>query len=247
VSVFIDTSVWFAAVVARDNDNARAKSILGSIRNRLTTDHVLVETWLLLRSRFSIEAANRFWSDVRRSVRIETVTQGDLDRAWNIAFADQDFSIVDRTSFVVMERLGMSDVASFDAHFAVYRYGAKRDRAFNIVRSGHSATFRLLHRAILDQQQVVCTHRGKRREFCPYILGHKTEAERLLAFQFGGESMRRLPAGGEWRCFKVADLRDVELRDGPWRGSSGHTTKQRCVDTVYIDVNTDVPNQPGRQ
>ncbi len=47
---------------------------------------------------------------------------------------DQDFSIVDRTSFAVMERLRVSAVASFDNHFAVYRFGPRRERAFEIQR-----------------------------------------------------------------------------------------------------------------
>ena len=60
----------------------------------------------------------------------------DLDTAWAIGelYDDQDFSIVDRTSFAVMERLGITRAASFDHHFAVYRYGPRRERAFQIVR-----------------------------------------------------------------------------------------------------------------
>jgi predicted nucleic acid-binding protein len=34
---------------------------------------------------------------------------------------------------VVMERLGITRVASFDDDFAVYRYGRSRARAFEIV------------------------------------------------------------------------------------------------------------------
>jgi predicted nucleic acid-binding protein len=49
-------------------------------------------------------------------------------------FSDQDFSLVDRTSFAVMERLGLVRAASFDDHFAIYRYGRNRDRAFEILR-----------------------------------------------------------------------------------------------------------------
>ena len=64
------------------------------------------------------------------------MTATDLEVAWAIgeAFPDQDFSIVDRTSFAVMQRLGVHRVASFDADFAVYRFGRGRNRAFEIVR-----------------------------------------------------------------------------------------------------------------
>jgi predicted nucleic acid-binding protein len=58
-----------------------------------------------------------------------------MDAAWTIGevFADQEFSIVDRTSFAVMERLGITRAASFDKDSAVYRYGRNRDRAFEIL------------------------------------------------------------------------------------------------------------------
>jgi len=45
---------------------------------------------------------------------IETVLPGDLDVAWQSGetFADQDFSIVDRASFAMTERLGLAAAAS---------------------------------------------------------------------------------------------------------------------------------------
>jgi hypothetical protein len=45
----------------------------------------------------------------------------DLEVAWEIgdAWRDQDFSIVDRTSFAVMRRLGIDAVASLDEHFRI--------------------------------------------------------------------------------------------------------------------------------
>ena len=137
MTVFVDSSLWFAAVVARDRDNARAKSILRNTTDQVTTDHVLVETWLLLNSRYQRRAAERFWDRVRLGgVRVEFATAADLEAAWAIgeAFPDQPFSIVDRTSFAVMERLGITRVASFDDDFAVYRYGRNRDRAFELLR-----------------------------------------------------------------------------------------------------------------
>jgi predicted nucleic acid-binding protein len=67
---------------------------------------------------------------------IEAVGLADFEVAWEIrnAWRDQNFSIVDRTSFAVMRRLGIDDVVSLDEHFSVFRYGPKRRQSFNVVR-----------------------------------------------------------------------------------------------------------------
>lgn len=133
----MDTSVWFAAAYTRDAWNARAKALLAAGERLLTTDHVLVETWLLLRGRFHAGAAERFWDGVRGgAAAIEMVTAADLEAAWMIGrvFPEQGFSITDRTSFALMERLGITRAASFDDDFSIYRYGPHRDRAFEVLR-----------------------------------------------------------------------------------------------------------------
>ena len=33
-----------------------------------------------------------------------------------------------------MERLGVTTAASFDAHFSIYRFGPRRERAFEVQR-----------------------------------------------------------------------------------------------------------------
>jgi len=137
VSLFVDTSVWYAAADRGDSSNERAKEILAAGDPLVTTDHVLVETWLLLRHRLGRHAAERFWDGLRSGVAaIEAVTTADLESAWATgeAFPDQDFSIIDRTSFAVMQRLGLQRAAAFDDDFAVFRYGPKRDQAFTLIR-----------------------------------------------------------------------------------------------------------------
>ncbi len=137
MSLFVDTSVWYAAVDHSDSDNARARAILRRDEALITTDHVLLETWTLLRNRIHRKAADAFWEEIRRGIAgIEMVGLADLEAAWQIgvSFRDQDFSLVDRTSFAVMRRLGIERAASFDNHFAVFRYGPKLRYAFEIVR-----------------------------------------------------------------------------------------------------------------
>lgn len=137
MSVFVDTTVWYAAADAGDRSNRRAKELLRRGEPLVTTDHVLVETWLLLRFRLHRDAAERFWAALRSGVaEIEPVTHADLQVAWAVSesFPDQDFSIVDRTSFAVMQRLGVLQVHAFDEDFAIFRFGPGRKRAFEVVR-----------------------------------------------------------------------------------------------------------------
>ena len=67
---------------------------------------------------------------------VEPVSLADLETAWlmGTSWSDQDFSIVDRTSFAVMNRLGIDRAASLDDHFAVFRFGPRRRQSFTIVR-----------------------------------------------------------------------------------------------------------------
>lgn len=137
MAIFVDTSVWFASAVKNDAGNARAQEILSGEFGLATSEAVLLETWMLLRSRVGYQAADRFWELLRRGVAlIEPLTPADYEEAWHIggAFADQQFSIVDRTSFAVMQRLGLDRAASFDEDFLIFRYGPGRKRAFTVVR-----------------------------------------------------------------------------------------------------------------
>ncbi|MGH9611001.1 MAG: type II toxin-antitoxin system VapC family toxin [Bryobacteraceae bacterium] len=137
MSLFVDTSVWYAAADFSDRGNTRAKAILKAGEFLVVTDHVLLETWTLLRHRISRRAAERFWEGLRGGVAtIEPVGTADMEAAWQIgvAYPDQDFSLADRTSFAVMRRLGIERAASFDDHFAIFRFGTKRRHAFVVVR-----------------------------------------------------------------------------------------------------------------
>lgn len=136
MSLFIDSSVWLAAVNKRDEHCQRAKVILSAGEYLITSDHVLVETWTLIRNRIHRRAADSFWESLRDGVAlIECVGLADLEAAWAIGetYPDQDFSFVDRTSFAVMRRLGIERAASFDHDFSVFRYGPDRRRAFTVL------------------------------------------------------------------------------------------------------------------
>ena len=136
MSVFVDTSAWFAAAKRDDRRNRRAKTLLATEEALVTSDHVLAETWRLLHHYVSVRAADRFREGLRRGVAtVEITTDADLQTAWEIglAFPAQDFPVVDRTSFALMVQLGIAKVISFDRDFAVFRYGPGRRTAFAVV------------------------------------------------------------------------------------------------------------------
>ena len=137
LSLFVDSSAWYAAADTADTSHQRAVEILSGGDPLVTSDHVLIETWLLLRHRLGRPAAERFWEGLRGGAgHVEPVTSGDLEVAWAIgtSFTDQDFSLVDRTSFAVMQRLGILRAATFDDDFAIFRFGPDRKRAFQLLR-----------------------------------------------------------------------------------------------------------------
>jgi uncharacterized protein len=137
LTLFVDTSAFYAAADSSDRSHEHAKRVLGAGEPLVTTDHVLAESWLLLRHRLGRPAAIAFWEAVRAGASaIEHVGPADLEVAWTIAaeFEDQDFSLVDMTSFAVMQRIGVLRAASLDDDFAIFRFGRRRERSFELVR-----------------------------------------------------------------------------------------------------------------
>ncbi len=135
MTLFVDSSAFYAAVDSSDESHERVKTVLGQGEQLVTSDHVLAEAWLLLRRRLGWRIAERFWDELRAgAATVEPVSPADLEIAWAIgeSFADQEFSIVDRTSFAVMQRLGIHRAATLDQDFAVYRFGRGRRQAFEL-------------------------------------------------------------------------------------------------------------------
>jgi predicted nucleic acid-binding protein len=137
--VFVDTSAFYALANLADRHHSEAVAAYATAveNDDLTTsDHVIVETWCLLRARLGRAAAMAFWDSVDRGViKIVGVAARDFQRGREIAreWADQAFSIVDCTSFALMERLNIHRAFAFDRHFRIVRFGWRRQRALQIL------------------------------------------------------------------------------------------------------------------
>jgi predicted nucleic acid-binding protein len=138
-AIFVDTGAFYALADRADRNHSAAKTVFearGLSGELVTSDYVFVESRCLIRARLGRGAAMQYW-DAMQSDVVTTygVTSRDLANARAIAAAwpDQDFSLIDCTSFALMERLRLDEALAFDAHFRIYRFGPQRQRAFRIV------------------------------------------------------------------------------------------------------------------
>jgi hypothetical protein len=96
-----------------------------------------------------------------------------------------------------------------------------------------SATLAALREAIRGRRVVRFRAKGHIREFSPHVLGTKDGAWRVFGWQSGGGSGTRLKAGGDWRCFAVADVVAVETIVGAWNiGPATGEYGLNCVDLI---------------
>jgi predicted nucleic acid-binding protein len=124
-AVFVDTSAWFALESRRDANHQRAADLLPSLarsRTLVTSNHVLGESYTLMRKLLGHDAATKFISSLKRSRRIEILfTPQELEtKAFRLLekYDDQRFSFVDATSFVWMKKLRLAEAFTFDKDFA---------------------------------------------------------------------------------------------------------------------------------
>ena len=138
-ATFVDTGAFYAAADTSDRNHGLAAAVFvarATAGELVTSDYVFVETWCLVRARLGRGVAMRFWDAMRTGVvRSIGVGSADLIRGRAIAeeWSDQDFSLVDCTSFALMERLSIDQAFAFDAHFRIFRAGSRRQRAFRVV------------------------------------------------------------------------------------------------------------------
>ena len=139
MTLFVHTSAFFALANLKDRHHAEAVAAYQAnvgADDLQTSDHVIIETWYLLRSRLGRRAAMAFWDGFDGGViTVVGVTAGDFRRGREIAqeWPDQAFSIVDCTSFALVERLDIRRAFAFDKHFGIMRFGWRRHRALELV------------------------------------------------------------------------------------------------------------------
>jgi uncharacterized protein len=125
--IFVDTSVWFAQLVKADADHRLVQEWYDQNQIRLvTTDYVLDELLTLLKARGHAElacsAGQRFLDQIVCELIYLTVE--DIEEAWRLfrRFDDKAWSFTDCTSYIVMQRLGITTAAALDDHFRQFGF-----------------------------------------------------------------------------------------------------------------------------
>src|SRR6201984_2588081 len=109
-----------------------------------------------------------------------------------------------------------------------------------------SSAYKRFEEAMTNKKQILCTYNGRPRELCPIILGHSQGQEKALTYQFGGQSEKGLPPGGQWRCLWLSKVSDVRLHDGPWHAGDRHKQPQGCVEIADPHITPGSPYNPKR-
>jgi predicted nucleic acid-binding protein len=138
VSVFVDTSAFYAVLDADDGRHADAarvwESLLDSRDPIHTTSYVIVETTRLLQNRIGLDGLRLFAADILPVVQLLWVDEGMHRSAMHalLVAGQRRLSLVDCVSFEAMRGLGIETAFCFDPHFA--------QQGFHIVpgaRAGH--------------------------------------------------------------------------------------------------------------
>ena len=130
MSVFVDTSAFYALLDADDDNHGRAASawreMMASDEHLVTTNYVLVEMFALLQSRLGLKAVREFQEGVVPVLHVEFITPEThrLGIAALLSASRRGLSLVDCVSFEVMREPGMKSAFTFDRHFQEYGFTA---------------------------------------------------------------------------------------------------------------------------
>lgn len=84
--------------------------------------------------------------------------------------------------------------------------------------------------AVRSKQSVTFTQGGHERRVSPHAIGRDNNGDlNVMTFQYAGTSSSGLPAGGQWRCFRVSEVSGVRTNGDLWRTASDHSRPNTCV------------------
>jgi predicted nucleic acid-binding protein len=125
--VFVDTAGWANLFVSTQPYHSQAREWFYRARQQqiemVTTNYVVAELVALLNSPLRVSRSQLFqYVDSIRAANYLTLTYIDAaieTQAWNLLKrrSDKSWSLVDATSFVIMQQLNLQEALTTDRHF----------------------------------------------------------------------------------------------------------------------------------
>ena len=125
--VFIDTSGWAELFVSSESYHQQAKAWFAKARKQkiemVTSNYVVAELVALLNSPLRVPRSQLFqYVDAVKTASYVNVIYIDAaieTAAWSLLKnrADKTWSLVDATSFIIMQQLGVQEALTTDHHF----------------------------------------------------------------------------------------------------------------------------------
>ena len=123
MTVFVDTSAFYAVLDADDDNHSNAgriwRGLVSAHETMVCSNYVLVETFAVIQRRLGVQAARAFQADIVPVLQVRWV-----DEALHVAgvaamltAGRRQLSVVDCTSFEIMRRAGLIEAFAFDQDF----------------------------------------------------------------------------------------------------------------------------------
>jgi predicted nucleic acid-binding protein len=131
MTVFVDTSAFYAVFDRDDANHTRAKPVwerlLREQATLLTNNYVVLETSALLQHRLGVAALRTFLEDVMPPLQLDWISEHRHRAGAEAVMAAlrKKLSLVDCISFQTMREHGVRTAFCFDRHF--------RDQGFEVV------------------------------------------------------------------------------------------------------------------
>ena len=126
-NLFVDTSGWVCIIDQDDPLHAQGRTLyrkaIGQKRQLVTTNYIIAELVALLESRKLVNRQEifAFVDQIKQSpyITVIHIDENSDAEAWQLLKqrADKAWSLVDATSFVLMQRLQLAEVITTDHHF----------------------------------------------------------------------------------------------------------------------------------
>jgi predicted nucleic acid-binding protein len=127
--IFLDTSFLYPLLSEEDVDHSRVREVFESYRGKrlkdlfITTNLVVGETITLIRTTpprshaAAVKAGEYLFAE--RIARVHHVTDSEEREAFAYLkrYADKEYSFIDCTSFLLMEKLGIREALALDSDF----------------------------------------------------------------------------------------------------------------------------------